>query len=164
KERPGEQYPRGAGLFSYAPAAAEFVRSCYQDYLGIGVDGISGTLSLKPKLPDHLTEVDCTVFVGDVPVNVQYQIGQAVSRIVLEQAEASEELKVTFIWTMKSGNGWRGSLKLPGSGVLRIVFSEDDVVGFHGDESVAVTGKWHLKGFSRREEFTDLHFAVAPTP
>ena len=114
KERPGEQYPRGAGLFSYAPAAAEFLRSCYQDYLGIGVDGISGTLSLKPKLPDHLTEVDCTVFVGDVPVNVQYQIGQAVSRIVLEQAEASEELKVTFIWTMKSGNGWRGSLKLPG--------------------------------------------------
>ncbi|MGB2957612.1 MAG: amylo-alpha-1,6-glucosidase [Bacteroidota bacterium] len=162
--RPGEEHPVAAGLRSFAPATAEFIRSFYQDYLGITTDGISQALVISPKLPSHLEYVDCTVFVGASPVHVRYQVGEAISRVALEQSGGKEKISVNFIWPMKSGDAWRGSIKLPEEGVLRLVFSAEDAVAFHGDEGVAITGKWNLRGFSRRNEFTDLRLAAPPVP
>ena len=162
--RPGEERPRAAGLRSYAPATAEFIRSFYQDYLGITTDGISRALVISPKLPEHLQHVDCTVFVGSTPVHLQYQIGEAVSRIVLEQPAGEGEINVNFIWPMKSGDAWRGSVRLPQEAILRLVFSAEDAVAFHGEEAVAIAGKWNLRGFSRRNELTGLRLAVPPAP
>jgi glycogen debranching enzyme len=160
--RPGEEHQRAAGLRAFAPAMAEFIRSFYQDYLGITTDGISRSLVISPKLPDHLDRVALTVFVGATPVHLEYQRAEAVSRVVLEGSGGEGEISVNFIWPLKSGDAWRGSIKLPKEGPLRLVFSEEDAIAFHLEESVAIAGKWHLRGFSRRNELTDLHLAVPP--
>jgi len=160
--RPGEDHPVAAGLRSFAPTTAEFIRSFYQDYLGITTDGISRVLVISPKLPDHLERVDCTVFVGEAPVHVRYEIGEAISRVALEQSGGEKKINVNFIWPIKNGDAWRGSIKLPEEGILRLVFSAEDAGAFHGDEDLAITGKWKLRGFSRRNDFTDLRLAEPP--
>jgi glycogen debranching enzyme len=158
--RPGEDRQRATGLRAYAPAMAEFIRSFYEDYLGITTDGISRSLVVSPKLPDHLERIECTVLVGTTPVHVRYQRAEAVSRVQLEQSGGDSEISLNFVWPLKSGDAWRGSIKLPTEGPLQLVFSEEDAIAFHAGETVAITGKWHLKGFSRRNELTDLRYAV----
>jgi len=93
---------------------------------------------------------------------VRYEIGEAISRVALEQSGGEKKINVNFIWPIKNGDAWRGSIKLPEEGVLRLVFSAEDAGAFHGDEDLAITGKWKLRGFSRRNDFTDLRLAEPP--
>ena len=63
--RSGETEPRLSGAFSQAWSLAEFIRSFYQDYLGIGIDATAHTIRINPKLPTDLRHVECTFRAGD---------------------------------------------------------------------------------------------------
>ncbi len=55
--RPGEHEPRLSGTASQAWSLAEFIRAFYQDYLGVRIDALEGTISMSPRLPSVLTSV-----------------------------------------------------------------------------------------------------------
>jgi glycogen debranching enzyme len=55
--RPGEHEPRLSGTASQAWSLAEFIRSFYQDYLGVRTDAWEGTIHISPRLPSTFRSV-----------------------------------------------------------------------------------------------------------
>ena len=72
--RPGEKEPRLSGTFSQAWSLAEFIRSFYQDYLGVTVQGVQNTVELNPRLPKDFGNVEFDVHSGSSSVRVTYTI------------------------------------------------------------------------------------------
>ena len=82
-----DEWPRAAGQRASLTGMAEFVRSVYQDYLGIRIDGPSHLISFQPKLPAHITDVDFTVFAGRHPITGFYQRSKEASRFTVRAAD-----------------------------------------------------------------------------
>jgi len=160
---PGAE-PRPDGPAVSGPGMGEFLRALYQDYLGIGIDALSRQISLMPKLPSGITEVDATVEVGSSLVRVRYEVGPARSRVILTRSSGEQELKVGFIWMLPDGDAWRGSATLVKDGELRLIFSADDAVAYRNGEEEEIAGKWKLQDFSRRGELSGLRLAGASSP
>ncbi len=135
---------------------SEFIRSVYQDYLGVRVDLASGTFTLQPKLPAQLSVVQFTVYAGSVPVEVEYRKGSENTRLYLNAPGLPRELKVSLIWMMDNGDAWRGSFRLGGEVPVAIVLGDDDAVIYQGDSRGELEGKRKLRGFSRKSESSDL--------
>lgn len=157
--RPGETVVRQSGRAGSAGAMAELVRSAYQDILGVGVDAVSRIVSIQPKLPDHITDADVTVMVGDVPVRVLYEIRPDVSRVVVESDRETQSLKINVVWRMKTGDAWRGSVKFSPGRRLTLVFGPDDAIAYAGEEQVELGGKWNIRGYSREKDLGEITFA-----
>jgi len=146
----------GRGGEASLSGMSEFIRSVYQDYLGVRVDLASGTFVLQPKLPAPLSLVQFTVYAGSVPVEVEYRKGNANTRLYLNAPGLPAELKVSLIWMMDNGDAWRGSFRLGGEVPVAIVLGDDDAVMYQGDSRGELEGKRKLKGFSRKSESSDL--------
>jgi glycogen debranching enzyme len=156
--RPGELEPRAAGLRASVTGMAEFIRSFYEDYLGIRVDASSNLISLEPKLPEELTKVDFTVYSGAHPINGQYMCGGSPSRIILHAPDLLEPMKLRFLWMMKSGNAWKVSTVLRPNVRSTFVIGEDDIVAYEAERATELKSKQKLKGFSRRSQFAGIDF------
>jgi hypothetical protein len=146
------------------PGMGEFLRALYQDYFGIGIDALSRQITLMPKLPSEITEVDATVEVGSSLVRVRYEVGPTTSRVILTRSGGEQELKVGFIWMLPDGDAWRGSAALANDGELRLIFSADDAVAYRNGAEEEIAGKWKLQNFSRRGELSGLRLAGASSP
>ena len=146
----------GRGGDASLSGMSEFIRSVYQDYLGVRVDLASGTFVLQPKLPAPLSVVQFTVFAGSVPVEVEYRKGSGNTRLYLNAPGLTGELKVSLIWMMDNGDAWRASFRLGGEVPVAIVLGDDDAVMYQGDSRGELEGKKKLKGFSRRSEASDM--------
>ena len=142
----------------------EFLRALYQDYLGIEIDALSRQITLLPKLPSHITDVDATVQVGSSLVRIRYEVRPEVSRVVLSRSGGDQDLKVGFIWILPDGNAWRGGSTLSGDGMLRLIFTPDDAIAYRDGTESEIAGKWKLEGFSRRGELSGLRFADPSAP
>ena len=70
---PGESEPRLSGTFSQAWSLAEFIRNFYDDYLGLRFNRLTRSLSVEPKLPAGLGDVNARITVEgeDFVVNVK---------------------------------------------------------------------------------------------
>lgn len=135
---------------------AEFIRSVYQDYLGVRVDMASGTIAIQPKLPQALSLVQFTAYAGSFPIEVEYRKNGEKTRVYMYAAGLPKELKVTLLWVMDSGDAWRGSFRLKGGTPAAIVLGDDDAVIYQGESRGDFEGKRKLKGFSRKAEAADL--------
>jgi hypothetical protein len=155
----GEGFPRAAGLQVSAAGMAEFIRSVYQDYLGIRIDAPSNLIRCDPKLPPEINEADFTVFSGVHPLHGSYRRGEDISRVTMTMPDITSPMRLNFVWVMKNGDAWRGGLSLVPGVTLRIVLSADEVLAYQGDRQVPVEDQWKMKGFSRSKEITGLEFA-----
>ena len=158
----GEGIPGGMPV--YGPSMGEFLRALYQDYLGIEVDALSQQITLMPKLPSHITDVDATVQVGRSLVRIRYEVRPEASRVILSRIGGEQDLKVGFIWLLRDGNAWRGGSVLSPDGVLRLIFTPEDAIAYRDGSEAELAGKWKLEGFSRRGELSGLRFADASAP
>ncbi|MDH3251209.1 MAG: hypothetical protein OEM41_00380, partial [Ignavibacteria bacterium] len=138
---------------------AEFIRSFYHDYAGVTVDASSNELSLHPKLPAGILPLDCTVFVGSHPVRVSYRIIEGTLRVALSAPGLTFPLKVAFLLMIENGDAWQGLALLEPGRNLVLALNAEQVTAFRGTEEVSPGSVRHLKGFSQRGVFTDLHFA-----
>jgi glycogen debranching enzyme len=156
--RGGEAVPRAAGRYVCASALAEFVRSMYQDYLGVRVDGSSGLIAIAPKLPAQYTDADFSVFAGESEVRVAYDLERGRPRLLVSTPNGTGELKVQVLWTLAGGNGWRGTVTVPPDTPVWVEFGEDDAEVSQDGRPAELTGKWKIRNFSRRNELTGLSF------
>lgn len=157
--RHGEALPRAAGLQVSLTGMAEFVRSFYQDYLGVRVDAIARQMWIQPKLPDEIRHVDFTVNVGAYPVHGRYVRDNESARVVLEAPDIPEPLKVNFVWIFMNGDAWKGVATLQPAKRLTLIFGSDDLVAYSGEDIVELPSARKLKGFSMRDQFTGIGFA-----
>jgi hypothetical protein len=150
----GNDEAHALGAQASLSAMAEFVRSFYQDYLGVHVNMTTRSLALEPKLPDEMSEADFTVFAGAHPIQVRYERTVEKDRVVLRGDGVGDTLRVTFLWMMKNGNAWRGATALQPGKTTTLVFGERDAtVLFDGKEAMMESMR-HLVGFSQKKEMT----------
>lgn len=157
--REGESLPRSAGLQASLTGMAEFIRSFYQDYLGVRVDAVSGQMWVQPKLPDDIRDVDFTVSIGEHPVHVQYVRGDESARVMLDAPDIPRPLKVNFVWIFMNGDAWKGWAMIQPGSPLTLIFGSDDLVAYSGEDVIQLPSQRKLKGFSMRNEFTGIEFA-----
>jgi len=157
--RHGEALPRAAGLQMSLTGMAEFVRSIYQDYLGVRVDAIARQMWIQPKLPDEMRHVDFTVNVGAYPVHGRYVRDNESARVILDAPNIPEPLKINFIWIFMNGDAWKGVATLQPAKRLTLIFGPDDLVAYSGEDIVELPSTRKLKGFSMRDQFTGIGFA-----
>lgn len=151
--------PGPAGTRASLTGMAEFVRTLYQDYLGLRVDLAANTLTIQPKLPDALTDVECTVYAGVHPIHGSLSRTREEGRIRLEAPDLPGGMKVNFIWMMENGDAWRGTAQLRNGIPLTLVVGAEDVVLFQGDQKAECDAKRHLKNFSQRRAAAGFDFA-----
>jgi len=148
--------PPRTGAEASLTGMSEFIRSVYQDYLGVRVDLASGAFVLQPRLPASLSEVQFTVYAGSSPIEVEYKKGSESTRLYLNAPGLPGELKVSLLWGMDNGDAWRGSFRLGGEVPVAILLGSDDAVIYQGDSRGEIEGKRKLKGFSRKSEALDI--------
>ncbi|MEW6509601.1 MAG: amylo-alpha-1,6-glucosidase [Bacteroidota bacterium] len=158
---PARLDPGSAGDRASLTGMAEFIRTVYQDYLGVRVDLAAGTLTLQPKLPDQLKDAEITVFGGTHPIRVSYARGADEGRIELDAPDLPGEMNVNFLWMMDSGDAWRGSARLRGGIPCTIVLRADDALLFQGETAAEFTARRLLKGFSQKKMAAQFDFAPA---
>jgi len=144
------------GQMASLQGMSEFIRSVYQDYLGVRVDLSSLIFSLQPKLPASLSLAQFTVYAGNSPVEVEYRKNSENTRIYIDAPRLPAEMRVNILWMMDNGDAWRGSVGLKAGAPVAIVLGDDDVVVYQGDSKGEFRGKRKLKGFSRKSEAGDL--------
>ena len=102
--RNGETEPRLSGAFSQAWSLAEFVRSFYQDYLGIGIDATAHAIRINPKLPTELHHVECTFRAGDSHIDARYEENGDSIRVTLNADTLARNYDVSYLWVYHSGD------------------------------------------------------------
>ena len=148
--------PAPEGERASLAAMAEFIRSVYQDYLGVHVDLAAGSLAIQPKLPSELSEVDFTVYAGRSPIDIEYRRRTQDTRVVLQASSLPKDLRVSLLWMMDDGSAWRGSFSLRAGAPAVISLSDDDALLYQGEQRGELEGKRKLKGFSQRKEAMNL--------
>jgi hypothetical protein len=143
-------------------AMSEVLRSLYQDFFGIRIDVPSNVLSVQPRLPRHLTQVDATIQFGTEPVWLLYRMEAETAELFVKREGGEREIVLNVLWTMPDGNAWRGSMRVPPRETTRVTFTSDDMTVRKGSEAADVTGLWNIKDFSRSREFGDVMLAEPP--
>jgi glycogen debranching enzyme len=141
---------------------SEVFRSLYQDFFGVRIDVPSNVISIQPRLPHHLTQVDMSIQFGTEPVWLLYRTEAEKSELIVKREGGEREIVLNLLWMMPNGNAWRGSMRVPPREITSVTFTSDDMSVRKGDESADVTGKWYIKAFSRANEFGDVKLAEPP--
>ncbi|HWP82382.1 MAG TPA: amylo-alpha-1,6-glucosidase [Bacteroidota bacterium] len=100
--RPGEKEPRLSGTFSQAWSLAEFIRTAYQAYLGIYVDGSIPRVVLTPRLPSVIDRATVRVGVRNFFLRIRYRISDGI--LIIESPSDAEALELRVEWPLADGN------------------------------------------------------------
>lgn len=158
----GNPVPSAAGRRASLHGMSEVLRSLYQDFFGIRIDVPSNILSIQPRLPHQLTEVDLTIQFGREPVWLLFRMAAENSELIVKREGGEREIVLNVLWMMPNGNAWRGSMRVPPRETTRVAFTSEEMTVRKGAESADVTGQWNIKAFSRATEFGDVMLAEPP--
>lgn len=148
----GNAKARPVGAPASLAAMAEYVRSFYQDYLGVRINMTTRSLAVEPKLPDEIRDVDFTILAGNHPVAARYERDEKSGRVMLRGEELTDSLRLTFLWTLKNGDAWRGATWLPPGPTITLLFGERDASALCDGKEMPLENIRHLVGFSQRSE------------
>ena len=74
--REGQTWVNRSGTFLQAWSNAEHLRVWYQYFLGIRPDLLSGVITVEPKLPSEITELETSVKIGNGTLHYRYADGK----------------------------------------------------------------------------------------
>ncbi|HKJ69257.1 MAG TPA: amylo-alpha-1,6-glucosidase [bacterium] len=77
---------------AYGPSLAEYVRTWYQDYLGITPDAFTTELMLSPQLPEEITRVQAQTRMGSRTIAIGYERSE--SRFSFHLRNDGEPVKI----------------------------------------------------------------------
>jgi len=155
----GERAPRDEGQSCSLSGMAEFVRSWYQDYIGIHVDAPAHRLSLAPRLPRDVHAVEFTAWMGRCGITGTIEREETFSRITLHAPALDTAIVCSIFWVQENGDAWRASARLPANRVLRIVIGPDDLAASLDQERIDLVGARKLRNYSLRKTFDSLSIA-----
>ena len=88
--REGHTWVNRSGTFLQAWSNAEHLRVWYQHFLGIRPDLLSGVITIEPKLPSEITELETSVKIGNGTLYYRYADGKV--SVKLEGIDAELEI------------------------------------------------------------------------
>lgn len=95
--------PKLSGTYSQAWSLAEFLRSVYQDYLGINVDRTENTVTLLPRIPAGMHDVKAVQRIGSGSLTISYRRGAGNSVTTTVTADSAvEPLTILYAWSYSS--------------------------------------------------------------
>jgi glycogen debranching enzyme len=141
---------------------AEFVRSVYQDYLGIRVDVPSSVLRFEPKLPPAIESAEFTVYMGPSPILGSYRREQDHARFTLSLPDLPRPVLWRFTWMLDRGDAWIGSVKVRPGSTVSIVAAPEGILAYEGEKELKLDEQWFVKGFSKKNDLPPLRLAEFP--
>jgi len=141
---------------------AEFVRTVYQDYLGIRVDVPSSVLRFEPKLPPEINAAEFTVYMGDFPIVGSYLREKDRGRFTISLPDLPRPVKWRFIWTLDKGDAWIGSLSVHPGSTISIVAATEGILAYEGEKEMRLDEQWFVRGFSKKNDTPLLRLADFP--
>ncbi len=141
--------------------AAEFIRTMYQDYLGIRVDAVSSAIRCEPKLPEGIRSADFSVYMGPHVVHGSYQKNGLTGRMAISLSEVPRPVKWRFIWLFDNGDAWIGGIMLQPRTSATVVFAPDGMLVYQDGVERKPDEAWFIAGFARGDENGELLMATA---
>lgn len=89
--REGQTWVNRSGTFLQAWSNAEHLRVWYQHFLGIRPDLLSGVITVEPKLPSEITELETSVKIGNGTLHYRYADGKVT--VTLEGVDAELDVR-----------------------------------------------------------------------
>ena len=89
--REGQTWVNRSGTFLQAWSNAEHLRVWYQHFLGIRPDLLSGVITIEPKLPSEITELETSVKIGNGTLHYRYAGGKV--SVKLEGIDAELDIR-----------------------------------------------------------------------
>ena len=93
--RPGEAEPRLSGTVSQAWNLGEFVRNAYDDYLGVRYSALDRRITIRPRIPEALGNVEASVIVGNVTLGIAVAAKATPVKITLTSPSLRSPYKLT---------------------------------------------------------------------
>ena len=89
--REGQTWVNRSGTFLQAWSNAEHLRVWYQYFLGIRPDLLSGVITIEPKIPSEITELETSVKLGNGTLHYKYSDGKV--SVKLEGIDAELDVR-----------------------------------------------------------------------
>ena len=89
--REGKTWVNRSGTFLQAWSNAEHLRVWYQYFLGIRPDLLNGVITIEPKIPSEITELETSVKIGDGTLHYRYADGKVT--VTLEGVDAELDVR-----------------------------------------------------------------------
>ncbi|MHB1051313.1 MAG: amylo-alpha-1,6-glucosidase [Bacteroidota bacterium] len=159
----GESEPRLSGTYSQAWSLAEFVRSMYQDYLGVSIDLPSKNLRINPKLPPEISSFDIQQRIGTGSVRIRYARAGDTVTVILEPKALNHSLNVNYFYVFDNGDAVNAPIDLTPDRPLTIVHTRSFLRIYRGADLIVSKKESplvFLRNFSDKKYFTDVSLAL----
>jgi glycogen debranching enzyme len=156
----GEALRDGAVQGASLLGAAEFLRSMYQDYLGIRVDAPSSVIRCEPKLPQEIRSADFSVYMGSHLVTGSYQRIGETGRMDLQLSDVPRPVKWRFIWMLENGDAWVGAVRVQPGASATVVFTNNGMLVYKDGQEGKPEEAWCIRGFARSKEIGEMTLAT----
>ncbi len=155
--REDQTIPNESGAFSQAWSLAEFIESFYEDYLGVGIDADSCTISLSPRLPAALRNVTFRLDGGKCGnYLVSYRFGTKPAEVEVTPlgSVAGTTLKVCL--PISEREDIESAFRIAGSGSVVVRVSSDSLVA--EQDGRALLPEYEPRSVDRFVLSDSLHF------
>lgn len=159
-----DRLPESGGILQNASlqGMAEFVRSAYQDYLGIRVDVPSSVLRFEPKLPPAIESAEFTVYMGPSPIQGSYRREKDHVRFTLSLPDLPRPVLWRFTWMLDRGDAWIGSVRVRPGATVSMLAAPEGILAYEGEKELKLDEQWFVKGFSKKNDPPPLRLADFP--
>jgi glycogen debranching enzyme len=158
-----ETEPRLSGTYSQAWSLAEFVRSMYQDYLGVSVDLPSNILRINPKLPPEISSFDIQQRIGGGAVRIRYaRVGDTVT-VVVEPKALAHGMNVQYFYVFENGDAVNSPIGLSPDRPLTIIHTHSFLQIYRGADLIVSHNESplvFLRNFSDKKYFAGISLAL----
>ncbi len=154
--------PKLSGTYSQAWSLAEFIRSIYQDYLGVSVDVPSKIIRIQPKLPKEINSIEFEQRVGNGSLTISYQRTNEKIKITVAPKNLTEKFSVNYLWVYENGDAVLAPVDLLPDQPLTIEHTLSTLKVFRGTKKIIEeknNPKIFLRNFSDKKYFINISLA-----
>jgi hypothetical protein len=147
--RNGETEPRLSGTFTQAWNLAEFLRSAYQDYLGLRPDVPDRTLHLKPALPAAFGTTEALIPFGNERLYLFFDNNEENATLKIGPSDLRQSITLSFLWGPRNTEPHLVSAVIvPGDTVI-ITIGKDSVTAQQGSSAISLRTEL-LAGYNKK--------------
>jgi glycogen debranching enzyme len=162
----GESEPRLSGTYSQAWSLAEFVRSMYQDYLGVSIDLPARTLRINPKLPAEIVSADLLQRIGDGALRIRHTVSNDTVTTIIDPDGLRHGLTVNYFYVYANGDAVMMPFTIAPDSSVTVIHTASSLEIYRGTERIVSeprSSRKFLRNFSDKKYFGGVSLAVPDT-
>lgn len=163
--REGEKDPRLSGTFSQAWSLAEYIRSFYQDYLGVKTDAPHKALYLLPTIPSEVTNVEFDQKVGDDLLKIKYVFSDDYFRVYVDASgiKDSLDLGIGLFNRAEANFQMKTSIKKNDKMIFEVPAHSNnlgDLLAVRNDKRIRISSQIYNEPPANAELYNNIKFAA----